>query len=176
LGPALVAGLLLCLGSIPFARPAAAAEDFIAVAATDYSTGKLHTLDPDDPWERHCDVAGICNDAILRWHGGLVYVINRFGCDNIQVLDPEQGFATVLEFSVGAGSNPQGIAFSPDGDKAYVTRQNSASILIVDPAGGDWLGSIDVSPWADADGSPEQGDCVAAGDYVFAALLRLDRD
>ena len=64
-----------------------------------------------------------------RWHDGLLYVVNRFGQDNVQVLNPAQGFATVQQFSTGAGSNPHDIAFASP-VKAYVTRYELADLLI----------------------------------------------
>ena len=53
------------------------------------------------------------------------------GGDNIQILDPENDFSTVRQFSVGAGSDPHDIlVLSPT--KAYVTRYNTNVIWIVE--------------------------------------------
>jgi hypothetical protein len=57
------------------------------------------------------------------------YVVNRFGADNIQWLDPESGFATRTlsgvraQWSTGNGSNPQD-ALPVSATKLYVTLQN----------------------------------------------------
>ena len=168
----LLALFVLSLGSSALR----ADEPFVGVVCTDYATGKFSTLTAEDPWTATIDAATICPDAVARWHDGLVYVVNRLGCDNIQVLDPAQGFATALEFSVGGGANPQDIAFAAGGGKAYVPRQERDDVLVVDPATGDWLGSIDLSGWADADGSAELGSCVISGGLLLVAVLRLDRD
>ncbi len=153
-----------------------AEEPFVAVVATDYTTGKLATLGSSSPWPGSCDLSSVCSDAVARYHDGLIYIVNRLGCDNIQVIDPNDDFATLLEFSVGGGSNPQGIVFSPDGSRAYVSRQNSNDVLIVDPTNGDHLGNIDLSSWNDADGSCEPGDLIRVGDLIYVAILRVDRD
>ena len=158
------------------AGAAVAEEPWVAVVASDYVTGKLATLGSASPWPAACDLSSVCSDAVARYSDGRIYVINRLGCDNVQVIDPAAGFATVDEISVGGGSNPQGIAFSPDGTRAYVPLQNTDEVLILNPATGATLGSVDLSAWADADGSCELGDLIRVGDLIFVAILRLDRD
>lgn len=116
------------------------------------------------------------SDASLRVFEDRVYVINRLGADNIQVLDPTQGFQTIQQFSVGAGSNPQDIALvSPE--RAYVTLYNSASLLIVNPTSGQTLGTVDLSAYAegDPDGFPELSSLLAVGDQLFVTAQRLER-
>jgi len=112
------------------------------------------------------------SDARIRWYDGLVYVVNRFGQDNIQVLDPAQGYATVRQFSVGNGSNPQDIAFvSPT--KAYVTRLASSRLLIVNPSTGDSIGAIPLGAFADGDGLPEMDRTIVVGSRLFVSCERL---
>ena len=55
--------------------------------------------------------------------GGRIYVVNRLNADNIQIIDPQQGYTTPAnaQVSVGNGSNPQDIAFV-NATKAYVSR------------------------------------------------------
>jgi hypothetical protein len=118
------------------------------------------------------DAADIGSDAVARWYNGLLYVVNRYGGDNIQVIDPSAGYTTLRQFSVGNGSNPQDIAFvSPT--KAYVSRYGSASIAIVNPATGGSLGSISLAPFADSDGLPEMARMVRVGRWLFVACQRL---
>jgi len=155
---------------------AASAQPFVGAVCTDYVTGKFSVCESNAAGIPTPDVATIHSDAGGREHDGLVYIVNRLGADNVQVLDPEQDFATVLEFSVGSGSNPQNIAFSADGTKAYLPRQNEDDVLVVDPATGAWLDAVDLSGWNDADGSCELGQCLAVGDRLFVAVGRLDRN
>ncbi|MBM4118225.1 T9SS type A sorting domain-containing protein [bacterium] len=167
--------LRLLAGLLAFAAPAAA-QPFVGVVCTDYVTGKFSVCEADVPWTATPDVATIHSDAVGRAHGGRVYIVNRLGADNLQVLDPAQDFATLHEFSTGTATNPQGVAFSPDGSKAYLPRQNADDVLVMDPETGEWLDTIDLSAWADADGSCEVGDCIAVGDRLFVAILRLNRN
>jgi hypothetical protein len=169
------ARVLICIASALAPLPVLA-QPFVGAVCTDWVTGKFSVCESGSPWTATADVATIHADAVGRAHGGLVYIVNRLGADNLQVLDPAQGYATLHEFSVGTATNPQAVAFSPDGAKAYLPRQNADDVLIMDPATGAWLGTVDLSAWADADGSCEVGDCIAVDGLLFVAILRLDRN
>lgn len=167
----LLCRLLLALALVVLASPVLAAETKAFAVCTDFSTGTLGVADLATRTVTP-DVADIGSDAVARWYQGLLYVVNRFGGDNIQVIDPSAGYATLRQFSVGNGSNPQDIAFvSPT--KAYVSRYGSASIAIVNPATGGSLGSISLAPFADSDGLPEMARMVRVGRWLFVACQRL---
>ncbi len=86
-------------------------------------------------------------DAAARFFDGRIYVVNRLGRDNIQVIDPQQNFTTLKEISMGAGSNPHDVmVVSPE--KAYVTLYGSSILQIIDPATGSITGGIDLSLYA----------------------------
>ena len=151
------------------------------VIATDFQRGSFATITLDEP--RMVSPARpdrlVHQDAVARTHGGLVYVVNRFHGDNIQVLDPAQDFATTMQCSVDPGSNPHDIAFVSD-TKAYVTRFSDKQLYIVNPSAGSAcdgfvLGTIDLSPYADADGYPEMDQMAVVGDRLYVSLERLDR-
>jgi hypothetical protein len=158
--------LALCL-----AVPAHAGETRAFVITSDFSSGGLGAIDLTTH-AVSADVATVYSDARARWYQGRIYVVNRFGQDNIQVIDPALGYRTVRQFSTGNGSNPQDIAFvSPN--KAYVSRLGSPNLLRVDPAAGDTLGSISLAAFADADGLPEADYMVRLGNRLFVELQRL---
>src|SRR5438552_1183735 len=114
--PRLLALLLALLPALPLgvnpAGPsaAAAAESRAFVVTSDFQSGSFSVVNLDTRAVSE-DVAGVWSDATLRWYDGKVYVVNRAGQDNIQVIDPAASYATVFQFSTGAGSNPQDIAF-----------------------------------------------------------------
>jgi DNA-binding beta-propeller fold protein YncE len=156
------------------AVPATAAQTRAFVLTTDYASGSLSAVDLASRAVAR-DVASVHSDAVARWYGGLLYVVNRFGQDNVQVIDPDHGYATIRQFSVGNGSNPQDICFvSPT--RAYVTRYELGDLAIVNPATGATLGTLSLAGFADADGIPEMQRMARVGDRVFVALQRLDRN
>jgi len=164
-----------CLVMLPAllapAPPAGAVATKGYVLTTDYTSGTLSVVDLATRAVT-CDVADVSPDPVARWYQGLLYVVNRYGYDNVQVIDPAQGYATLRQFSVGNGANPQDIAFASP-SKAYVSRLGSPDLLIVNPSTGATLGVIPLAAWADADGNPEAAHLAVVGDLLFVALERL---
>ena len=148
------------------------------VVTTDFETGLLATVGVGPPHAVTRPDTPIHSDAVVRVAGGRVFVVNRFLADNLQVLDPARGLATVLQCSTGAGSNPHDVVVAGP-HKAYVTRYDERELWIVDPdaasCAGFRRGAIDLSPWGDADGLPEMDQMALVGDRLFVSLERLDR-
>jgi hypothetical protein len=178
----MIAGRIVCTlalaaaALLPGSSSAEPALDYVFVVTSDYEvSGQVSTIDVLAPWTVGEGLASVHSDALARDYGGLIYVVNRLYQDNIQVLDPAQEFATIRQFSVGPGSNPQDIAFVST-DRAYVSRYEETALLEVDPSSGEITDSIDLTAFADADGIPEMGQMAVSGDRLFVAIQRLDRD
>ena len=151
------------------------AHEFAFITTTDYSTGSSSVIYLDGSHTTDLNVAGIHSDAVARFYDGLVYVVNRMGGDNIQALDPSEGFSTRRQFSVGTGSDPHDIAFVSR-TKAYVSRGNETELLIINPSSGSHLGTVDLDAFSDADGIPEMDCMILVGDFLFVSIQRLDRN
>jgi len=153
--------------------PSAAAQTRAFVLTSDFSTGNLSVVDLDTRAVTQ-DVEPAGSDAVMRWYDDKLYIVNRFGGDNVQVVDGGT-LNTTHQFSTGNGSNPQDICFvSPT--KAYVTRYELTDLLIVNPATGSSPGVISLAAFADADGVPEMARMVRVERYLFVAIQRLDRN
>lgn len=175
-----LAGLLIFLG-LGFAFPtgtgqavAQEAPNQAFVLTTDFQTGLFSIIDLATHQASN-GVGSVHSDAVVRTFGGLVFVINRFGQDNIQVIDPSAGYATIAQYSTGNGSNPQDMAFVSM-EKAYISRLGSPEVLIVNPMTGEQLGSVDFSNFNDADGLPEVYTMGIVGTSLYVALERLDEN
>ncbi|MBM3320381.1 MAG: hypothetical protein FJY73_06865 [Candidatus Eisenbacteria bacterium] len=154
---------------------ASVAAEFLFAVTTDYETsGQCATIGLENPWPVQTNLEPVSSDPIVRVWRNRIYVVNRLYADNIQVIDPESGFGTILEFSVGAGSNPQDIAFVSE-TKAYVSRYESTRLYEVNPSTGAIVDSIDLSVFADADGLPEMSRMVLFGKRLFIQIQRIDR-
>lgn len=143
------------------------------VVESDFTTGSCSAIDAVTR-ARSCDVASVHSDARVRWYGGQFYVVNRFGADNIEVLNGTN-YSFVRQFSVGNGSNPYDIAFA-SATHAYVTRYESADLWVVDPTSGAHTGTISLATLADADGIPEMDRLQVVGPLLFVSLQRVDRN
>src|SRR5262249_13673444 len=151
---AALAGAALSLAMLVAAPNTRAAESRAFVYATDFGTGEVGDIDFGPPRTPHVDQAPVCSDAVLRFFQGRLYVIERFNCGNVHVLDPANGYATVRQFSVGNGSNPHDIEIASP-TKAYVARYGSPDLWIVNPQTGAHTGTLSLAAFADADGIPE---------------------
>ncbi len=162
---------LLAFTMFAVSTPADASRAY--VVESDFSTGSFSSVDAATK-ATSCDVASVHSDARVRWYAGRVYVVNRFGADNIEVLDGAT-FGLVKQFSVGNGSNPCDIAFASP-TRAYVTRYESTDLWIVDPTTGAHTGTVSLAGLADADGIPEMDRLIMAGPLLFISLQRVNRN
>lgn len=157
-------------------RAAAAAPTYAFATATDFQSpaGCASWVEIAPPRTAHPCVETTSSDPVARWAFGLIYVVNRFQADYIQVLDPTNSFHEVREFSVGNGANPQDImVVSPT--KAFVSLLNRPYLLVCDPSTGTLTDSIPLARFADSDGVPEAARMwsYGAGARIFVALQRL---
>ena len=164
---------ILAVSLLLLANSSSAQSDLFVIT-TDFSTGSTAFLAANAA-EAEVNLLGIHSDAVGHYHDGRVYIVNRLGQDNILVLDAMDLRTPLTQFSVGNGANPHDIEIVAP-DKAYVTRYDAASLLIVNPQDGAELGEIDLSAFADADGLPEVSQIVRVGDRLYLSCQRLDRN
>ncbi len=146
------------------------------VVTTDFSSfGRLRDFSGTEPWSMSADLATIPGDAVARHHNGMIYVVGRGGANLLQVYDPAAGFALVREFSLGAGRNPQDIAFDSAGT-AYVSCYDKAVMLQVDVPNENIVAIHSTAAYADADGLPETSWMLAHGDKIYLTCQKLDRN
>ncbi|MFH1144205.1 MAG: hypothetical protein V1774_06650 [Candidatus Eisenbacteria bacterium] len=157
--------------------PSYTQSDYLFIMSRDLSGpgGAFSLMDMHPPWPHDDNYGALSQDGAARMHEGLIYVINRGSASNIQVIDPQQDFQTIRQFSVGAGSNPQDICFVGPA-RAFVTRYESAGLWEINPVTGEHTDTIDLSPLADADGLPEMQSLALHEDTLYVTIQRLDRD
>ncbi len=148
--------------------------------------GTVNTLTIDPPRTAQTNLATTHSDAMVRSFGNRVYVINRLGADNIQVIDPTD-FSTLYQFSTGNGTNPQDI-FVPSPTKAYVTlyqpednrspNMTVDDLLVFDPTTGHILQTIDLTPYTRNDGDrfARASSMLLIGDYLYIAVQDMPGD
>ena len=156
---------------------AGAEGEYAFVLTTDYySAAYYSTIEVLPPRTADVSISSVNTDAVA-WYDqdeDMVFVVNRYLADNIQIVDPGAAFATVGQYSVGNGSNPHDIRLVGS-EKAYITRYEWKTLLICDPYSGDSLGVVDLSPLADSDGIPEMDRLAIVGRRVFVTLNSIDR-
>ncbi len=158
--------LVLCA-----AAPAAAQTAW--VLTSDYVSGALARVNTTTRAVNDA-VNAVHADARLRVVNDTVYVVNRFGADNVQIVHPGTG-ATIRQYSTGNGSNPADVAYVGP-RRLYVSRYESTDLWITDPRTGTHTGTISLAAFADADGLPEMDRMAVVGPYVFVSLQRVNRN
>jgi hypothetical protein len=149
-------------------------QDELAWLTTDFTTGGFVLQHPGECETTELDVE-VAGDAVVRSQNGYIFVINRYGYDNITVLSASNPEEVLVQFSTGNGSNPQDILIV-EGQKAYVTILQSPEVLIVDFLAGEITGQIDLSAFADeADGIPEATHVIPDQDHILVMCQRLDQ-
>ena len=165
---------LSCSSPVPDGVDSAAIPGSIVVAtvASDYATGALAVVDPLT-LEVMDSVASTSGDPALDAWDGVLYEINRFTYDAVQVFREPSLSVPSVEFSTGEGSNPQGVVACPD--RLWVPLYEVAEIGVFEPLSGQKIATVALDTWADADGSPEAAAGVRMGDFVVMPMQRLDR-
>lgn len=161
----------------PTPTPAPMADRLAVVLTTDFTSSSLASMPVEQPNAVTVDGQTLHSDSVARAFGSIVYVINRFGADNIQALDASNDFATLWQCSVGNGKNPQDVVRVSD-DKGYVALYGGG-VAVVDltPSADcdDFIQQeIDLSSLADDDGIPEANRMVLVDGKLYVSLQRLE--
>ncbi len=130
---------------------------YVAAAGSTDTVGSIATVGINNPrpiQKKKAVTDG--SDVVLKSFDGKLFVINRYGTDTIQVIDPAT-FKIIGNYSVGSLSNPQDLVVA--NGKAFITRldahldkKNSDDLLIVNPLTGSKIASIDLKPYTTNDG------------------------
>ena len=156
------------------------ANTCLLVTTTEFRTdGGFSVLDANT-YDVDPDVTAVHSDAVLRVLGERVFVINRQGADSIQELDPDRGYATASQRSLGGGSNPWSLVPLGDGT-AWVPLYNEGTLARVDLApdaelrtGADYV----VSAAAESDDRADVLDAFVVAqdgrDVLFVLVQGLD--
>ncbi|MCP4198989.1 MAG: hypothetical protein GY762_17735 [Proteobacteria bacterium] len=145
------------------------------IVTTDYETGSYATINLDDPSQVVKNINTIHSDALCHYDAnlGIPFIIARGTGSYVDVLDAEDGFDIIGEYTVEAGTNPYDMAVVSD-TKAYVSRYDSADLLVVHPTDGTVIDTIDLSAYSDADGSPEAAYMYLLEGKIYLAIQRFD--
>lgn len=147
----------------------------LLVLGTDFSTtGIASTVDIPSLEVTQNAIDGVAStDPVVRRVGDELFIVNRFGADNLTVIDPDT-LTLVTQVSTGNGSNPQDVAAA--GDKLYVAALGSEGVLVFD-AGDLSAGptsTIDLSSLDPDDNLPNCATLRVAGGRLYVACQILD--
>ncbi|MFP4164123.1 MAG: YncE family protein [Chitinispirillaceae bacterium] len=118
----------------------------------------------------------IYSDAVLKSFGGYLYIIERFGADNIIKFDPSENDQSgiIYQKHLGDNWNPQDMEFVSE-TKAYVSNMNEPNITVFNPSTGEIISHIDISAYTympDSNSSPYANDLQLVGADLYVMLQR----
>ena len=148
----------------------------IATVAMDYSVGALATFDLDSQTLTE-NIASVSGDPVIIMDGGWLWQLNRYQYDTLRKYDPENLQVPVAEVSLASdvgSSNPHDVAVCSD--QLFVSLYGENRIPILEQTSLEQINDIDISEWADADGTAEASSMVVVGDQLYVGLQRLDRN
>ncbi|MCW7527810.1 hypothetical protein ND861_15740 [Leptospira sp. 2 VSF19] len=153
----------------------------VGVVTSDFASGgRFKTFEPNSFTTFPASIP-IHSDAVGRYSNDRVFIVNRLNRDNIQVLNPQFGFTTEQEFSVGQGKNPQDI--SVWNDKYFISLYNSDELAIYSRSNATKVGGVSFSSLKETfstsgvpDSSVEASYMIQEGSSLFVLLQRLDRN
>ncbi len=149
------------------------------IVTSDFESGSYSTINLDDNSQVVRNINTIHSDAVVHYDSdrGIPFLIARMGGSYVDILDPEDGFDIVGEYTVkdtvDEDTNPQDMEVVAD-DRAYVSRLGTADLLVVHPTDGTVIDTIDLSSYADADGNPEAARMHQMDGKIYLALQRTD--
>lgn len=145
---------------------------FVLGVANDYSSGAFGTVGLER-LDAAPNLGPAHSDAVARRLGGRLFIVDRFGADNLLELDPANAFAPLGQVGTGEGSNPQDVVALPGGD-LLVSRLGTASLVRLASDLSGETGTVDLSGYADDDGLPEAAAMAVAPDgTVLVSCQRL---
>lgn len=151
---------------VPVPRAVAVAGDYGSPGTGVVSRLQIGALD----MRQNVAAGAALGDPVLRYYDGKLYIVNRFGSNNVTILDAAT-FALVDQISTGTNSNPQDVAVV--GDKLYVPALGTGGVLVIKDGSTT---TVDLSALDPADGGPDCMTAYAIGTKVYVACGILDEN
>jgi hypothetical protein len=147
------------------------------VTTTDYSVGSLNAVyfKGDSIWVDK-NILALSGDPWIVTHDDYIFLLERYGFDNLILMNKESFPIVKFQIQLGQGSNPYDVHAIND-SIAYVSRFNSSNILKInlktEQTNSFILDSIDISVLADEDNIPEVTNFLTFQNQTLAICQKL---
>jgi hypothetical protein len=147
------------------------AHAVVATTTTKFETGALAAVSDDGCVADTLSLTS--GDAVVRATGDRLWVLNRTGGGGLLAYAFGDYQHPVLEVGGLQADNPHDIV-EHDG-QLFVSLYERNEVVVLDPATGDPIGTVDVSEHADADGLAEVDVLRVVDGQLYVSVQRLDR-
>jgi len=147
------------------------------ISAT-YDAANFEIISTDNYSVRQNLIPGLHTDNVVRAFGGDVYILERFGKDNVIKYNAGK-MAVEYQEHIGEGLNIQDIAVVSE-TKAYISCYDVSDLIVFNPKTGKKVSTIDLSRFNtyagtdSAEASPYANSLAVYGDYLYVACQRLN--
>ena len=158
--------------------PTAAVSIAVTTIAADYSAANFEIISTDNYSVRPNLIPGLHTDNVVRAFSGDVYILERFGKDNVIKYNAKK-MAVEYQEHIGEGLNIQDIAVVSE-TKAYISCLQNSGLIVFNPKTGKKLSTIDLSRFnayagtANAEAYPFASSLAVYGNYLYVACQRLN--
>jgi len=144
----------------------------ISTLADDYSVGAVATVDLNS-LALSDTLSPTAGDAVVKTVDERVAVLNRLNTDTLQLFEPSDWLAPVLDLALPDLSNPQDAAWC--GDRLWVSLHTADHLPAYDRLGRRTL-KADLSEWSGTDGAAEAVGMRVHEGALFVALEQFAQD
>jgi hypothetical protein len=162
--------------------PYSPCQNIAFILTSDFREGSFSTIEINNLITyKDLGLQQIHSDALVKDSpfDSNLYIINRQGRDNIQLINPYNNWQTEKEISTGQNSNPIDLVFTSS-SRFYVARYNRSFLWEINLLTEEKISEIDLSPWANQANSGQnkniphmQSLYLDGNKYLFIALQRL---
>jgi hypothetical protein len=178
----LTAALLMSCGEPVGNDPVPPDDSGIRIAvttiATDYTAANFEIISGNNYSVSRNLIPGLHTDNVVRVFGGGIYILERYGKDNVIKYDAK-AMAVEYQQNIGTGLNIQDIAVVSE-TKAYISCNDHSGLIVFNPKTGVKVSEIDLSQFNayagtdSAEARPFMSSLAVHADYLYVACQRLN--
>jgi hypothetical protein len=149
----------------------------VTTAAPDFTAANFEIISVNNGSVSKNLIPALYTDLSIRAYGNDVYILERFGKDNVVKYDAKK-MAVEYQQHLGTGLNIQDIAVVSE-TRAYISCNDHGGLIVFNPKAGEKVSEIDLSQFNayagtdSAETSPYAGALAVYDDYVYVACQRL---
>lgn len=163
-----------CIDLKPEDNNGAPIDNIIIFSTSDFNTAFINVFSKTD-FKAYTDLAPISSDHHIYTYQNNIYILNRFGSDNIEKISILENYQIAYEESLENYSNPHSMVFLNE-NTALVSLYGKDYLITVSLAEGKIMESLPFSHLNDMDGLPEFGPMRAVGNNIFLISQQLNRN
>lgn len=148
-------------------------DNIVLFTTNDFNTAFVNVFSKDN-FEAYFDLAPISTDHKIYTYQNYIYILNRFGYDNIQKISINENYRILYEESLGSYANPYDIIFLNE-IHGLVSLYGKDFISLINLSNGQVQQNYSFSHLNDQDSFPELASLYLADDNIYLLSQQMNR-